>query len=211
MIMLPNGIAVCENDTGISKITSRNGSLTEPGMWNWLLPVIPDCELGVDVGAAIGDSTAVLLTRCQQVWAFEPNPEYFECLEENCKTAHQVHAALGDRKCTKQLRVDDGDMGDGFLCDKGGKPVPVKTLDSFKLHANFIKIDAEGCELFVLRGAKRTIEKYRPVIVLEVNHKAMAVQGYDEAILLAYIESINYRWHRINGTDEVNDILLNPL
>jgi FkbM family methyltransferase len=45
--------------------------------------------------------------------------------------------------------------------------VDVRTLDSFDLHPDVIKIDVEGAELSVLKGGRRTIERHRPVFLIE--------------------------------------------
>jgi len=48
--------------------------------------------------------------------------------------------------------------------------VPMRTLDSFDYtDIGFIKIDVEGYEYKVLLGAKETIKKYRPVLLVEQN------------------------------------------
>ena len=48
--------------------------------------------------------------------------------------------------------------------------VPVYTLDSFEFDGvDFVKVDVEGYELKVLQGALKTIDKYKPMIVIEQN------------------------------------------
>ncbi|NYS26551.1 FkbM family methyltransferase [Rhodobacteraceae bacterium 2376] len=62
--------------------------------------------------------------------------------------------------------------------------VPSKPLDEFDLAPDFMKVDVQGFELSVLRGARKTIEKYQPIIVLERPKK-------DEEV--AFLEEYGYR------------------
>ena len=60
--------------------------------------------------------------------------------------------------------------------------VPVRRLDGFDLAPTIIKIDVEGLELAVLRGAARTIERHRPLILLELSaNKAEIIETMDQA------------------------------
>ncbi len=58
--------------------------------------------------------------------------------------------------------------------------VPVKTLDnefnSFNMHRlDFLKIDVEGYELFVIEGAKESLKEFKPIVYLEMNHWCLNV------------------------------------
>lgn len=46
--------------------------------------------------------------------------------------------------------------------------VPMTTVDSLNLAPDFIKIDVQGIELLVLQGARKTLEKYRPILLVEL-------------------------------------------
>lgn len=56
------------------------------------------------------------------------------------------------------------------------KLVQLKTIDSFNLKPYFMKIDVEGAELLVLEGAKNSIEKFLPVILIEIQNNDMYQQ-----------------------------------
>lgn len=84
------------------------------------------------------------------------------------------------------------------------------SLDIFNLEPQFIKIDAEGCELRILCGAACTISRNKPIMVIEVNHEALAAQGHTFKNLIEFVEEIGYSWTRIYGTDEIHDLLLKP-
>ena len=61
------------------------------------------------------------------------------------------------------------------------------TLDSLKLKPYFIKIDVEGHELQVLKGSKETIQKYRPILLVEIQN----LQCYQ--LIEAYLAQLNYK------------------
>jgi FkbM family methyltransferase len=73
-----------------------------------------------------------------------------------------------------------------------GEDVPVVTIDSFNLQrCSFIKVDVEGMETDVLRGAARTIERFKPVLYVENDKREKAEE------LVRHIDSIGYNmyWH----------------
>lgn len=70
----------------------------------------------------------------------------------------------------------------------------IKTLDSLDLDASFIKIDVEGAEGAVLRGAARTIDRCRPILHIE-NGALEATQNF--------LTSVDYDWFNF-GKDAVS-------
>jgi hypothetical protein len=85
-------------------------------------------------------------------------------------------------------------FGGGHSERGGGAPhvVPVLELDMFEFeNVDYIKIDVEGFERKVLRGAAKTIERYSPLIVLEQNH--VVLEGDKQYSAKEYLESIDYK------------------
>lgn len=128
----------------------------------------------VDVGAHIGLWTYSLAHAFDQVVSFEPVEEHRRCFQENIFAATEVEIpnvtlhpfALGEREDMVAIRTNPTSSGDSWVKGKG--TVPMKTLDSFELqNVDLIKIDCEGYEEFVLRGAIDTIIRCRPLIVVE--------------------------------------------
>ncbi len=68
------------------------------------------------------------------------------------------------------IRCRDPYSGTNYI-GEGGLPISVKTLDGLNLNVNFLKIDVEGYEPNVLRGARETIKRCKPIIVMEANHE----------------------------------------
>lgn len=127
--------------------------------------------LAVDVGAHIGLITTKLCKEFDKVVAFEPNIENYECLLENTKGLTNIvmfNQALSFEERRIDLINNTTSSGE-FKCVHNGKgTVSAITLDSLELdHCNLIKLDVQGYEWFVLRGARKTIRQHRPVIILE--------------------------------------------
>lgn len=72
----------------------------------------------------------------------------------------------------------------------------VTTVDNlvrkYSLEPGFIKIDVEGLEYSVLKGAKTTLEKKRPVILSELSYNLLKQNGSSSIEVIKFIESLNY-------------------
>lgn len=123
----------------------------------------------IDVGGHIGLWSYNLAHWFEDVEAFEPVALHRECFVKNLDIPQppRLHPfALGDREDMISIHTASTSTGDSWVKGKG--EIPMKTLDSFGFNdVDFIKIDCEGYEEFVLRGAEATIEAWRPVIVVE--------------------------------------------
>lgn len=131
--------------------------------------------LCLDVGANIGFMTMALASKCNVI-AFEPQLELFRLLEENVtgKPVECHNIALGSTIGTAHIPIirygDRGNYGGVGIVPAsfGTRPVPIRTLDSFTFeNVGLIKIDVEGYELEVLKGAVETIKKCKPVLYVE--------------------------------------------
>jgi hypothetical protein len=58
---------------------------------------------------------------------------------------------------------------------------------------DLIKIDVEGAELMVLRGAERCLREFRPVLLLEIDEPNFRMAGYSRTDLFSYLRSLEYR------------------
>lgn len=138
----------------------------------------------VDVGANYGIYSLIaarIVGDSGRVIAFEPAQENFEILKKNIllncmNNINLFPLALSDRNGLMKLYYHP-DPGRNSLIPEhskfmNGEEVEVKKLDQVleKIGINlvdFIKIDVEGADLLVIKGAKETICKYRPVVQFE--------------------------------------------
>jgi len=121
----------------------------------------------IDVGAHIGNHSLWLALACGlQVEAFEPIEfsRTWQNVQLNCvEDLVNVHpCALGDRNSWATA------LGKGEIEEDSEGEIRITTLDEYKFDdVSLIKIDVEGWEPAVLRGAQETIERCRPVLYVE--------------------------------------------
>jgi len=136
----------------------------------------------IDVGANQGVFAYALAGIADRVVAFEPNPDYAAFARHMLRgRAEVLELALSDRRGRGTLYVPLGD--DGMVLHLAGSltrmhsqfrhnrtyEVAIRSLDEFGYSdVRFIKVDVEGSEREVLDGARSTIERSRPVMLLEL-------------------------------------------
>jgi FkbM family methyltransferase len=166
-----------------------------------------------DVGAHFGYYTLLaskLVSKDGTVHAFEPTPRTFEILKNNCVGHDNVflnQSAVMDSPGILKMK----DFGpryasrNTFLKETiDEKARAEKNIREFECHAltidsyceskkvlpNFMKIDAEGAEFFILKGAEKILKKSEPIITIEVWGGKNVL---DESIkAIKYLESLGY-------------------
>lgn len=138
--------------------------------------------VALDIGACIGNFTKFLAENCKKVHAFEPSNSNFSRLRENTKDFDNVklyHTAVGNvSNCDSTLYLCPNDIGMNRLYNsewcKEGKienVIQVKIddmpLTDYEDKINFVKIDVEGYEYFVIKGMKQLLERDHPTIMIE--------------------------------------------
>jgi len=147
--------------------------------------------LALDVGANIGFMSMAIASSGCNVVAFEPQPALYDLLRENLvpkvgNTTTCWQYALSDFNGVSTMpRIRYGEKGNygglalGQRSDLGTITVECRTLDSMSFDKiGFIKIDVEGHEMQVLRGARETILRNRPIMYIEDDRpeKSLALQ-----------------------------------
>ena len=162
-------------------------------------------ERAVDVGAHVGNHTLYFAyVLGLRTIAFEPNATSFGHLSENVEAngLHDVcevrNAAIGAKPGNaRPLEAIPSNSGTARLEMDPAGCVPVTTLDSEVLgqpRIDLLKIDVEGWEVDVLRGAAGTLARHRPLVYVEV-----ARQNFET--LSALMISHSYVcWKRFNHT-----------
>lgn len=203
MKILPNGIAVIEGDTHISKWVEESGRLDhDQNTLPLLNRYITQGETVVDVGAFIGDHTlhyANCVGPTGSVIAMEPNPYAFECLAHNMASYKQVTCLNVGASDSPHRAGYSGNKnaGAGHATDEG-VAVAMLAIDSLYLAAcHFIKIDCEGYEVKALHGAFHTIRMRKPTMLIEVNDMALKRQGKAAADIFEILDECGYQYRNI--------------
>lgn len=128
-------------------------------------------DVFVDVGANAGAYSLRALSKGMVVHSFEPNPENAKLLKRNAEINHLpadiLEYALGASE--GKARISQNGATSRIMED--GIEVAVRTLDSFSYpRVDLLKVDVEGYELEVFRGAKETLAHCHPAIMIEMHH-----------------------------------------
>lgn len=149
--------------------------------------------VALDIGAHCGLWARVLSHVFEKVIAFEPIESNFECLVKNTEENGNVTPYLcglsnGDDALTFNSIPDNT----GNSCvSESGKTVACSRLDNFKYTGiDFIKIDVEGWELPVLQGAKETIKRSKPYVLIEQKPGNAEKYGFGQYDALDYLKSL---------------------
>lgn len=141
--------------------------------------------VALDIGANVGLWSRDLTEKFQQVIAFEPVATFRDCLLKNVTALNfEVRAcALGDQDTTINMIITAENTGHSHVdtATMGTGTIPMHRLDGLDLpKIDYIKIDCEGYENTILRGAKETILRNRPVMVVE--HKKHQDVGHTDTV-----------------------------
>jgi FkbM family methyltransferase len=154
-------------------------------------------DVAIDAGANIGLQSVRLAQKFNHVRAFEPTSINYDCLTNNVKTLSnvQVHkTGLGEREGSAiiKLPAESKNCGAFSIIDFNNTEYPVLEeeikilpLDRFQLSPDFIKIDTQGFELFILKGAEVTL-KNKPVLLLECEKKQQ------KQLIIEYLTPLGY-------------------
>lgn len=139
--------------------------------------------LALDIGANVGLWSRDLCEHFDHVIAFEPVADFRECLLRNVTSANfEVRAcALGEQDTQINMIITAENTGHSHVdtASIGEGSIPMYRLDSLDLpQIDYIKIDCEGYENTILRGANETILKYKPIMVVE--HKKHKDVGHTD-------------------------------
>ena len=138
---------------------------------NRSLTYVKQRRLALDIGANVGLWSRDLVKNFTQVIAFEPVAMFRECLTRNvfAKNLDVRPIALGDQEGMISMIITEGNTGHTHVDPNSANgDTEITKLDSLNLdNVDYIKIDCEGYEYRVLRGAEQTIKRCRPVVVIE--------------------------------------------
>ncbi len=167
----------------------------------------------LDVGGNVGQTAMTMglkVGNTGKVYSFEPFPDTYKkflhnlSLNQNIVNVDAINIALGAEAAELQMYVkvtfNSGEnrlVSATQLQDGSLVTVQVSTIDAFVQSASlskidFMKIDVEGFEMNVLKGAGQTLKTHRPTLFIELDDRNLQSQGSSAAELCNYLLSCGY-------------------
>jgi len=190
----------------------------EPRTVRYYQKLLQGGDVVLDIGANVGAHTLPLARAVGpsgMVYAFEPTDYAFAKLTKNCSLNPKLIPRI---RCMQYMLVDSDGVGattpglyaswplkrsedlhklhQGRLMETTG--AEARTLDSVVRSLNLdrvdcVKLDIDGFECAMLRGAREVLRRWKPVIILELAPYALAEQGATVAELLHLLSECDYR------------------
>ncbi len=176
----------------------------------------------IDIGANIGEITLCAAKRVGidgRVYSFEPMPKLYESLRKNITSnrffqVNPIRMGVADKDGVMSIYCADSNFSDGTIHEGLGTLYPMNnrntpagkiqviTLDKFFEEApvdrlDFIKIDVEGAEFDVLKGAEKTITQYKPRLIIEIQQETAGASGSRPEEMLDYLKQLGYEPYTI--------------
>lgn len=183
--------------------------------------IIREGDTIIDIGAHAGRHTKVfqqLIGETGFLYAFEPLPEQYAALKKELDSENVtvINKALSD--CTGKMdfyKVDNYPEESGLRKRVYNREdakvekieVDVDVLDAYIdafQNVNYIKVDAEGAEISILKGAVQCLKKYRPVISVEYGYPSYSVYGLEKDSLYEFAAQNRYYITDLYGNIAVN-------
>lgn len=184
---------------------------------DFIRPFLKAGSIAIDVGAHIGNFTVPIMRALGKdglVVSYEPHPTIYDCLRanvakersENLQAAPCVplRYALGPEEREQQLFCNPTNYASNSLLEGVfSREVPMVTVEVRRLddtlrdlgvadrEVSFVKIDVEGAEWNVLRGATELLARHHPVLFFETSENFVAIR--DEEAFFEWLREAGYR------------------
>lgn len=210
---------VMEKDKAISRAIMHTGVWAEKDIPTFTQLIKPGMVI-CDIGANIGHHSVVfskLATQNGRVYSFEPQDHIYKLLNanlvmNNCMNTIAFKLAMGKEKSKLKLWPVDYTKEDNFgalgisqvggktITDHEGEEVDIVSGDEFiemllkdKKPVDFIKIDVQTFELYVLQGLKNILTTMKPALFLEISPYWMKHTGYDYSEIYNLLYNAGYK------------------
>ena len=156
----------------------------------------------LDIGTNIGNHTLYFFFECgiKKAFCFEPIDSTFEILKKNIeinnlkeKTVLNNVAVGAEGGLSTIAFYDEKNIGSTQIALEENGEIPVVSIDSMQINEpiKLIKVDVEGFEVNVLRGCIKTIGKYRPYILIEI-------QAENFETIQSLLSAYGYKYEKLN-------------
>lgn len=161
----------------------------------------PDTR-AIDIGANIGDTAAFINNyKNLPVLCIDGDPQYFKLLEQNTTQYSQVHRCLSligenNEQSTKTLVRDKGTAS----LEETENPVSFRSLENILEEfsafqtSRFLKIDTDGYDTIILKGAKNFLATQQPVIFFEYDPYFILKQRENPFQIFEHLKECGYEY-----------------
>lgn len=156
----------------------------------------------IDIGAHIGTTIMPYSKKFNNIIGYEANNETFPYLQTNLKLNQVNNCSVFNQilfnKTTKGNLVKHGSNSGCYFFEPHSKgSINCTTLDDEMITKNienvdFIKLDTEGCEYYILQGGENLLKKCKPFIMFESNGLSEKFYGISEKQIFEYLFSLGY-------------------
>jgi len=196
--MRVDGVSFLLDPRDLVPLTILRTGEWQPEVWNSAAPVLSEGSVFFDVGAHIGYFSmkgAARVGKTGRVVAFEPNPETLRLLRDNVAANHFENVIVEPIACTDREQTltlyaaPEVNTGASSLSQDNasvssveaarpftvrGRPIDDVVQELGLTRVDAMKIDVEGAEVIVLRGAVKTLNRFHPKLVIEVVPRQLA-------------------------------------
>jgi len=188
----------------------KNGKVWESHLLRFMECYLKKDDICLDIGANFGYHTLEMSRLSRKVHSFEPQLENYILLQTNIKnnrienvstynnavgnTNDTVKMPIFNIMTTDKKNINMGDISINHLENQNTytecKTVKIDDLELDRV--DFVKIDVQGYEKFVLEGMIHTIEKTSPLLVVEFEDHQLSKFGYQSSDLVQLLKGLGY-------------------
>lgn len=183
--------------TEIEKRTYAKKNIKAYHLPDEICSLILNKNLVIQAGGNSGLYPYIFAKYFDRVITFEPDHRWFSCLSYNTKNINNIfkfQSALGKdfESVSLETPIVDNEINLGGIYTKKNGDIPKIKIDSLGLSPDLIQLDIEGGEIDALLGALETINRYKPMIVIEYDHRFLERYNWKIETLDQLFKNIDY-------------------
>jgi len=171
----------------------------------------------IDIGGHAGRHTDVFVNEigCARVLVFEPLPHHFQGLRERYQDRREVEVfdfALGEETGTSDFVFNAGSPEESGLKERVYNDPESRCVESLRVpramldgwiakldRLDYVKIDTEGGEVDIIRGGRKIIGRFRPILSIEYGAAGYEAYGHSQDTLFDLLADLDYRLFDLFG------------
>ena len=197
------GIWLPDHEEHLQRFATGKGWLYQGHKYKAVMKYVRDYRLAVDVGGHCGLWAMQMVKNFDKVISFEPVAGHRECYVKNVSGDYElIPCALGDKPSKVKIHTTHGSSGDSWV--DGDGDIEMRTLDSFNLQdVDLLKIDCEGYELHVLKGAVEMLKRCKPAVIVEQKPGKAVKFGLKDTEAVDFLQSLGAKHLETHSGDYI--------